>query len=203
MTVSLTPLAFPPSIVLRDPAPMLQDTLRQWGGKEDLWVFGYASLIWKQEFTYTERHLARVYGWHRALQMWSRVNRGTPESPGLVFALLAGGSCQGVAFRIVRADVPAALADLWYREMPTGVYDAQWLRCATPAGTVKALAFTLPRNSPNYTGALSAKQYQQIFRGAVGRYGSTRDYAQLTYEHLLREGIRDRALEALLLHAGT
>ena len=189
------------AIVVRDPAPMLQNTLRQWGGHDDLWVFAYASLIWKQEFTHTERHAARVHGWHRALKMWSRMNRGTPECPGLVFALLAGGSCQGVVFKIARAHVPDALAALWYREMPTGVYDAQWLRCSTATGSVKALAFTLPRNSPNFTGALSAQQYQQIFKDAVGRYGSTLDYAQLTYDHLLREGIRDRALEALLQHA--
>ena len=187
--------------VVRDPAAMLQNTLRQWGGQDNLWVFAYASLIWRQEFTHTERHVARVHGWHRALIMWSRINRGTPECPGLVFALLAGGSCQGVVFKIVRADVPDALAALWYREMPTGVYDAQWLRCTTPAGTVKALAFTLPRNSPNFTGALSAQQYQQIFKDAVGRYGTTRDYAQMTYDSLRQEGIHDRALEALLRHA--
>ena len=189
-----------PSIILRDPEPLLQDALQQWGGQGDLWIFGYASLIWKQEFSYTERHLARVRGWHRALKMWSRVNRGTPECPGLVFALLSGGSCQGVVFRVPAAQAKQVLVDLWLREMPTGVYDAQWLLCATAQGPVKALAFTLSRSSPNYTGALSAAQYQQIFKDSVGRYGSTLEYAQLTYDSLLREGIRDKALEALLRH---
>jgi cation transport protein ChaC len=32
--------------------------------------------------------------------MWSRINRGTPAVPGLVFALLSGGSCQGVVYRV-------------------------------------------------------------------------------------------------------
>ena len=68
---------------------------REWGGRDDLWVFGYASLIWRPDIEVAERRLSTVHGWHRALKMWSRINRGTPERPGLVFALLPGGSCQG------------------------------------------------------------------------------------------------------------
>jgi len=69
---------------------------------QDLWVFGYASLLWRPEFEAQEQHLTRVWGWHRALKMWSRLNRGSPECPGLVFALLPGGSCQGVAYRVAK-----------------------------------------------------------------------------------------------------
>lgn len=186
---------------LRDPAPMLAAALHQWGGHEDLWIFGYASLIWRPDFAFEERRPAQVRGWHRALKMWSRVNRGTPEVPGLVFALLPGGSCHGVAFRVHRQQAPDILATLWEREMPTGVYDPRWLRCGTPHGPVSALAFTLSRRSPNYTGALSGEQYRHIFAHARGRYGSTHDYAHLTYESLKAHGIHDRALEQLLRHA--
>ncbi len=187
---------------------MLQRTLQDWrnntpeGGEHDgLWVFGYASLIWRPEFDYTQRHLARVQGWHRALHMWSRVNRGSPECPGLVFAMLPGGSCQGVVFHIPRAQASAALEHLWVREMPTGVYDPRWLSCTTAQGSVRALAFTLSRKSPNFCGNLSDTQYAQIFREARGRYGTTLDYAQQTYDGLLREGIHDRALQRLLAKA--
>ena len=82
-------------VPVRDPAPMLARVRQEWGGQSDLWVFAYASLIWRPDFAVAEQRLARVHGWHRALQMWSRVNRGTPAYPGLVFALLSGGSCQG------------------------------------------------------------------------------------------------------------
>ncbi|TAG26849.1 MAG: gamma-glutamylcyclotransferase [Burkholderiales bacterium] len=183
----------------REPEKLLSEVLAQWkdqGG--DLWVFGYASLIWRPEFEFTERRAARVHGWHRALEMWSRINRGTPECPGLVFALLRGGSCQGVVFRIPKAKVSQALKDLWFREMPTGVYDPRWLRCATAQGTVNALAFTLSHGSPSYCGQLSAKQYRHIFAESCGRYGTTLDYAQRTYESLLAEGIDDHALAKLL-----
>ena len=188
--------ALPPP--LRDPAPMLAQALRDWGGQQDLWVFAYASLIWRPEFEAAEQRLARLHGYHRALKMWSRVNRGTPDCPGLVFALLSGGSCQGMAFRIPQAQGEQTLRQLWPREMITGVYDPKWLPCQTSGGVVRALAFTLPRHSPNYTGELPAARYQQIFAQASGRYGSTLDYARQTHEHLLRLGIRDATLARLL-----
>ncbi len=165
---------------------------------EDLWVFGYASLIWRPEFEFTERRAAKVHGWHRALHMWSTINRGTPDCPGLVFALLSGGSCQGVVFRIPAREAEQALQDLWLREMPGDVYDPRWLHCQTPQGSVQALAFTLPRSNPSYCGHLTPAQYRQIFSQSCGRYGTTLDYAQRTYDSLLAEGIEDNALKKLL-----
>lgn len=177
---------------------MLATVLAQWGGHADLWLFGYASLIWRPDFEFEERQPARVQGWHRALRMWSRINRGTPDCPGLVFALLSGGSCHGVAFRVRRQLAPEVLTALWEREMPSAVYDPRWLRCETPHGPVPALAFTLSRRSPSYTGALSPAQYRQIFAQAHGRYGSTHDYVRQTFDSLQAHGIRDRKLETLL-----
>ncbi len=183
---------------VRNPAHMLEAVSREWGGKQDLWIFGYASLIWRPEFEFAEERFATIYGYHRALKMWSRLNRGTPERPGLVFGLLHGGSCKGVAFRIPRAQVIAALPGLWEREMPNGVYDPKWLRCHTEQGEVLALAFTLSKRSPNHTGVLSIDTYRQIFSDSCGRYGSTREYAQLTYDKLRTLGIDDHALGKLL-----
>ena len=177
----------------------LEYVARAWGGVDDLWVFGYASLIWRPDMEVVERRLATVHGWHRALKMWSRINRGTPERPGLVFALLPGGSCQGVVMRIPRPQVRAALESLWQREMPSKVYLPRWVQCQTEAGAVQALTFILPRSHPSYTGPLSAKQYQAIFADRVGgRFGHTLEYAQSTLKSLHEWGIRDRALERLL-----
>jgi cation transport protein ChaC len=95
------------------------------------------------------------------------------------------------------------LRQLWDREMPSGVYDPTWLRCRGdaigPGKTIRALAFTLPSDSPSHTGRLSDEQYRQIFSDTVGgRYGHTLDYAQKTHASLMSLGIRDRALERLL-----
>ena len=183
---------------LRDPLPMLEKVLHEWGGHEDLWVFAYGSLIWKPDFDYTERRPARVHGWHRALKMWSRINRGTPERPGLVFGMLSGGCCRGMVFRIPRHDGREVLTRLWSREMVTAVYDPRWLTCQTPHGPVKALAFTLSRKSPSHTGELSEEEYRAIFEQAEGIYGTTLEYAHRTLEELKRHNIHDRHLERLL-----
>ncbi|MDA7414957.1 gamma-glutamylcyclotransferase [Xenophilus arseniciresistens] len=188
--------ALPPP--LRDPAPLLERTIAEWGGHEDLWLFGYGSLIWRPDFEFAERRAAQVLGWHRALKMWSRVNRGSPEVPGLVFGLLSGGSCRGVVFRIPASAGLETLGRLWLREMPTGVYDPRWLHCVTPGGPVRALAFTLSRKSPNFTGTLSDARYREIFATATGRYGSSLDYARQTFEELQRHGIHDAALARLM-----
>ena len=190
-------LDLPPHLPGRNPAQMLERTRAQWGGRGDLWIFGYASLIWRQEFDAAEHRSALVHGWHRALRMRSRVNRGTVQQPGLVFALLPGGACRGVVFRLRRESADEELQRLWAREMPTGVYDPRWLPCRTPAGTVRALAFTLDRASPAHTGEIADADMLDIFRHARGRYGSTLDYLLETAASLRRCGIRDREIERL------
>jgi glutathione-specific gamma-glutamylcyclotransferase len=194
--VSLEPESPPPAVpVLRDPRLLLERTLAGWQDDQDLWVFGYASLIWRPEFEACERRLASVHGWHRSLRMRSRINRGSPERPGLVFALLPGGSCRGVAYRLARERVPTEIERLWAREMVTGVYDPRWLPCRTHAGPVRALAFTLGRDSPNHTGQLAEEELLAILRHARGRYGSTLEYLLDTERSLRAHGIRDRGIE--------
>lgn len=190
----MPPLAAP----LRDPAPMLDRALHEWGGRDDLWIFGYGSLIWRPDFAYAERRTATVHGWHRALKMWSRVNRGTPECPGLVFGMLSGGSCRGMVFRVDHSHARQVMVNLWQREMVLGVYDPRWLNCRTPQGAVRALAFTLSRKSPSHTGLLADEEYRRIFAQASGIYGTTRDYAEATHAELQRMGIHDRALSRLI-----
>ena len=182
----------------RDPAASLAQAEAEWGGRGDLWVFGYASLIWRPEFDAAEQRIARVHGYHRALEMRSRINRGTPERPGLVFALLAGGSCQGLVYRIAQARAGAELRRLWAREMPNSVYDARWLAARTEQGPVRALAFTLSRRSPNYTGHLDDAQLLTILRHSNGRYGTTLTYLLATAAGLAAHGIRDRKIERLV-----
>ena len=182
----------------RDPARLYAETIKGWGGRGDVWVFGYASLIWRPEFEAAEHRPAVVYGWHRALEMRSRVNRGTPECPGLVFALVHGGCCRGMVYRIEEHDVERQFERLWAREMPTGVYDPRWLHCRTPQGRVKALAFTLSRHSPSHTGPLPDALMVDILRTANGRYGSTLAYLLETAASLRACGIRDRDVERLV-----
>jgi cation transport protein ChaC len=179
----------------------LQRIRDEWNARDadgDLWLFGYASLIWKREFEIVEQRPARTCGWHRALRMRSRVNRGTPERPGLVFALLPGGSCRGMVYRIAREHAHAELPRLWDREMPNGVYDPRWLRCSTPDGNVTALGFTLSRSSPSHTGAIADEQMLAILSAAQGRFGTTLAYLLETAAALREHQVHDREIERLV-----
>jgi glutathione-specific gamma-glutamylcyclotransferase len=187
--------AIPDALVVRDPEAAYKQLRAHWPGDQACWVFGYASLIWRPEFAAAERHSALLHGWHRALRMRSRVNRGTPQTPGLVFALLSGGACRGFVYRLRPDRMEHDLRQLWLREMPTGVYDARVLPCRTAAGTVQALAFTLPRSSPACLHRLSDGELLHCLQHAHGRYGSTLDYLVQTAAALRQEGLRDREIE--------
>ena len=89
----------------------LECTLRDWDRKSDLWLFGYGSLIWNPGMPTVEATRSKVHGYHRGLYLWSRVNRGTPEQPGLVLALDRGGSCTGIAFRLAAEGAMPHLED--------------------------------------------------------------------------------------------
>ena len=185
----------PAALVLRCPEAAYAQLRAQWPRGQPCWVFGYASLIWRPEFQAAERHSALLHGWHRALRMRSRVNRGSPQMPGLVFALLSGGACRGVVYRLRPDHVEHEMRQLWEREMPTGVYDARVLPCRTAVGTVNALAFTLARSSPACLPRLADGELLHTLRHAQGRYGSTLDYLVQTASALHREGVRDREIE--------
>ncbi len=190
--------SIPPGLIVRDPAEGLRQLRTEWRGHREWWVFGYASLIWRPEFDAAEHRPALVRGWHRALRMRSRINRGTPQQPGLVFALLPGGACRGVVYRLRAESADDELNRLWAREQPTGVYDARLLPARTAHGVVPALAFTLSRRSVACVPRLPDPEMLHVLRHAHGRYGSTLDYLAQTARALRERGLRDREIERLM-----
>ncbi|CAM5788455.1 gamma-glutamylcyclotransferase [Castellaniella caeni] len=190
----------PEAFSLRDAAwheASIGRALQHWDGQSDLWIFGYGSLIWRPEFTFLEARDARVHGYHRALCLWSRVNRGTPEQPGLVFGLDVGGSCAGRVFRIAGAQVPDIMRALWKREMPSAAYIPRWLKCRTPQGVVRGLVFTMNRADACYVPNLPLDHTVRIIRQGHGRYGACTDYVLQTAQALEAVGIIDHQLRAI------
>ena len=187
-----------PELIVRDPAAALAVLRAHWSPHRDWWVFGYASLIWRPEFEAAEHRPALVRGWHRALRMRSRVHRGTPQQPGLVFAMLPGGACRGLVYRMKPEQAQTELERLWAREQPTGVYDARLLPAQTPKGPVVALAFTLSRRSESCLPKLADAEMLHILKHAKGHYGSTLAYLVKTATALHERGVRDREIERLM-----
>ncbi len=180
----------------------IEQALQHWNRREDLWIYAYGSLIWNAGFPVTDRRMATVRGYHRALCLWSRLNRGTLQSPGLVFGLNRGGSCQGVVLRLAAAQVEATFTLLWEREMMMGSYLPRWLRCATPQGELQALAFVIDRRGTGYAGTLADDELLAAIRRAHGRYGACIDYVIDTDTALREHGISDRRLERVVTLLG-
>jgi cation transport protein ChaC len=167
---------------------------------EDLWVFGYGSLIWRPGFEYLERVPAHVIGMHRSLCVYSFDHRGTPERPGLVLGLDFGGACRGIAYRVAAKQRIVALDYLREREQTTAVYREMvrgvWL-AGQPERRVEALCYVVDRGHAQYAGRLTHDRQLQIVRQAHGRSGNNRDYVVETAKALEALDILDHDLQVV------
>jgi len=174
--------------------------LPQSPANEDLWVFGYGSLMWRPGFPYLERTPARLVGLHRALCVYSYVHRGTPEKPGLVLGLDRGGACRGIAYRVAATDRRTTIAYLREREQVTSVYLETYRRIAlatTPPRNATALLFLVDRSHPQYAGRLDLERQIHLVRQGHGRSGANRDYVLSTAAEIEAQGCHDAGLHAI------
>lgn len=163
----------------------------------DLWVFGYGSLMWQPEFPFKERSLATVHGFHRSFCVYSHIWRGTRENPGLVLGLDNGGSCRGVAYRVSAADATATVEYLIRREMVTRVYMPRWVKARIGSQVIRAHTYTAAHNHVQYAGKLNDDIALRHILQGHGRGGPNTEYLRNTVGHLEELGIRDRPLRRL------
>jgi glutathione-specific gamma-glutamylcyclotransferase len=175
---------------------------------EDLWVFGYGSLMWRPGFEFIEQVPARLIGEHRALCVYSFDHRGTPEKPGLVLGLDRGGACRGIAFRVPAKRRDDTVEYLRGREQTTHVYRevmrSVWLENEARQ-RVAALAYVVDRGHVQYAGRLSLTEQLRYVRQGHGRSGNNRDYVLSTVKSIEAQGFRDPQLHQLatMLHDDT
>jgi glutathione-specific gamma-glutamylcyclotransferase len=168
--------------------------------REDLWVFGYGSLMWRPGFDFLERVPARLIGLHRALCVYSFVHRGTPEQPGLVLGLDRGGMCRGLAFRIAAPAREKTIAYLRAREQVTTVYLETWRRIELEEHArrqVRALCFIVDRSHVQYAGRLTLAECVHHVRQGHGSSGANRDYVLETVAALEKLGYRETDLHLI------
>ncbi len=163
----------------------------------DVWLFGYGSLIWNPIVRYEERRVARVHGFHRRFCLWSHVNRGSMQKPGLVLGLDAGGSCHGVAYRIAGSHAPEELRLLWRREMVLGSYCPRWVPIDAGGSALRAITFVVNRRHPNYTGRLPLDTVIRTLVSTRGYLGTPAEYLLETVRGLVEHGVRDTYLMEL------
>lgn len=164
-----------------------------------LLVFAYGSLIWKPTFESVARHAAVARGWHRQFCMEIRGFRGTPEVPGLMMALMAGGRCSGVALEIEEARAEEVVDGLVRRETPfvENESDWRWITVDTGRGKTQALVFWAGPTGPSIRPRLPLEDVAAQLARACGYVGSCAEYLRNTVISLEEQGIRDRNLWAL------
>lgn len=108
----------------------LSTTLNQVGNTDSFYIFAYGSLVWKPDFDYKSKHIAKILGFRRSFCHLSPFARGTEERPGLVLALEPGHSCEGILYELTISDHYDQLRCLWHRELRTGSYTPRWTQAS-------------------------------------------------------------------------
>jgi cation transport regulator ChaC len=171
---------------------------------DDIWIFGYGSLVWRPAFPHRERRAAWIEGFVRRFWQGSTDHRGVPGAPGRVVTLVpeAGARCWGMAYRIRAQQVDAVLEVLDVREQ--GGYQRLELplHFDAPAGEqVLGLSWVATPANRNYLGPASTAAIADQVRRSQGPSGPNPEYVLRLAEALRELGAEDphiHELEALL-----
>lgn len=136
------------------------------------WVFGYGSLIWKQDFPFLESRSARIIGWQRRFWQGSHDHRGMPNDPGRVVTLVAapGESCQGRAFLVE----PSVFEHLDHREK--NGYQRIAVDILFAAGHARGVVYRASEDNVAFLGPAPLQEMAEQINRCSGPSGSNRDY---------------------------
>jgi cation transport regulator ChaC len=136
------------------------------------WVFGYGSLIWKQDFPYLESRPGRITGWVRRFWQGSHDHRGLEHDPGRVVTLIEapGEHCYGRAF-LVEPDV---FDHLDHREK--NGYERHAVEIVFESGSVTGVVYRASENNPAFLGPAPADEMAAQINRCIGPSGPNRDY---------------------------
>jgi len=145
---------------------------------EDLWVFGYGSLIFRPDFPFIAKREGFICGWVRRFWQASLDHRGTPACPGRVATIVssAGARCWGVAYQVAPEQQQAVLRYLDEREC--GGYERRLLPFHTPCGSMmcNVLVYIADHENPHFVGPEDTQAIASCVRAACGLTGPNRDY---------------------------
>jgi len=155
---------------------------------DEIWVFGYGSLIYKVDFPYIDRQSATISGWERRFWMLSHDHRGTPENPGIVLTLtpMPKATCFGMAYRITEAE----FEHLDHREK--NGYLRETIDIHLSSGrVVKGLIYIGDESSDVYLGPTPVQQLATHIFNSKGPSGENAEYVYLMANALREHNVVD------------
>ena len=176
------------------------NVLAQLADHDEMWIFGYGSLIWSPTFDFVEQAVAQLPAHARRFCLWASSGRGTPEQPGLWLALDDARSdelCTGVAFRIDNSVRDQELLMLWRREMVSGAYRPELIPVRIDGVMKPCICLLANKSHSRYTGPLEEEVIVSSIALAQGHLGSCREYLYKLVDGLNKLGVTDQDLNKL------
>lgn len=165
------------------------------------WIFGYGSLIFRPQFQYAERRVARLHGFERRFWQSSPDHRGTPAIPGRVVTLIENPSAAvlGVVYLVLAAQAAQVLAELDERERAGYERASVCVEFVEPPfGRVSALVYQARANNPGFVAGASNEQIAEVVRVARGPSGDNASYVRSLGQALRELGEDDPHVSAVL-----
>ena len=87
-------------------------------GTNGFWLFGYGSILWKQDFHFSDKLVGYINGYSRRFWQESSDHRGTPSHPGRVCTLVRDVQkvTWGLAFYVPESHKQQVVENLNFRE---------------------------------------------------------------------------------------
>ena len=165
--------------------------------KDPTWVFGYGSLIWRQDFPYIDSDRAFIDGWMRRFWQGSHDHRGAQSDPGRVVTLVEapGERCYGRAFLIE----PDVFEHLDRREI--NGYDRNWIDIHFDDRKAPGIVYRAAESNFAFLGDAPLDEMVAQIKRCVGRSGRNVDYLLELASSIRQLGVADShvfELEAMI-----
>ena len=164
---------------------VLSSSRQQDQQQNDIWIFGFGSLVHTPGFEYEELRRGYIQGWKRVWWQGSTDHRGTPEFPGRTVTLTKHTmACYGVAYKLA-GDAAQQRETLQYLEWREKQYDHREYVTVYAEPTCEtvildtALCYIATENTdtnPNYLGPAPMEDIAMQIAQSHGPSGPNSEY---------------------------
>lgn len=155
---------------------------------DEVWLFGYGSLIYLADFPYFELKPASINGWSRRFWQGSHDHRGTEANPGRVVTLIEENNaiCHGMAYKV---EAPV-FTQLDVREK-NGYLRFSTEMTFTDGNSDQGLVYIATEENEAYLGEASEYDIALQIANAEGPSGTNSDYIIRLADSLRDMGVDD------------